>query len=275
MSKGEADPEPSARPSVASRVTERPGTGQKVLAAARRLYCADAAATTSRHPVGDRRRGPAPPSGPSPRTPSSSWSAAGCTAQDKAGRDAGELAGTRPARRRRDHRRRTRCSPLDADCVVYAPLMPDEQLVCRILAAGTGRRHSAGLGLPARGRQRWKRPARKAASTLHGTGIHPGGITERFPLMVSALSASITHVRAEEFSDIRTYGAPAVLRDIMLFGSPPEAARTSPMVGFLGGGLPPVDRDGGRRAGLPASTRGPSRPTRSRWRPRRSTARWA
>ena len=31
---------------------------------------------------------------------------------------------------------------------------------------------------------------RKGGSTLHGTGIHPGGITERFPLMVSALSSA-------------------------------------------------------------------------------------
>jgi hypothetical protein len=74
-------------------------------------------------------------------------------------------------------------------------------------------------------------------STLHGTGIHPGGITERFPLMVSALSSSITHVRAEEFSDIRTYGAPTVISDIMLFGKTPEEAAASPMVQFLGQGF--------------------------------------
>ena len=40
--------------------------------------------------------------------------------------------------------------------------------------------------------------------------------------MVSALSGSITRVRAEEFSDIRTYGAPDVVRDWMLFGKTPE-----------------------------------------------------
>jgi hypothetical protein len=74
-------------------------------------------------------------------------------------------------------------------------------------------------------------------STLHGTGIHPGGITERFPLMVSALTSAITHVRAEEFSDIRTYNAPAVVSDIMLFGKTPEEAAGSPMVGLLGGGF--------------------------------------
>ena len=69
--------------------------------------------------------------------------------------------------------------------------------------------------------------------SLHGTGIHPGGITERFPLMVSALSREITHVRAEEFSDIRTYVAEAVVREVMLFGSPPEEAARSPMMAIL------------------------------------------
>jgi 2,4-diaminopentanoate dehydrogenase len=72
---------------------------------------------------------------------------------------------------------------------------------------------------------------------LHGTGIHPGGITERFPLVLSALSGSVTHVRAEEFSDIRTYGAPDVIRDWMLFGATPEEARASIMPAVLGGGF--------------------------------------
>ena len=73
--------------------------------------------------------------------------------------------------------------------------------------------------------------------TLHGTGIHPGGITERFPLMVSALSGSITRVRAEEFSDIRTYGAPDVIRDWMLFGKTPDESRQSIMAEALGAGF--------------------------------------
>ena len=74
-------------------------------------------------------------------------------------------------------------------------------------------------------------------TSVHGTGIHPGGITERFPLMVSALSQSITHVRAEEFSDIRTYDAPDVVRHIMLFGATPEEAATSMMPTILGDGF--------------------------------------
>ncbi len=86
-------------------------------------------------------------------------------------------------------------------------------------------------------REHFDAVCREAGVTLHGTGIHPGGITERFPLMVSALSGSITHVRAEEFSDIRTYGAPDVIRDWMLFGKTPEEARTSVMADALGAGF--------------------------------------
>jgi hypothetical protein len=85
--------------------------------------------------------------------------------------------------------------------------------------------------------ERFDAVARAGRATLHGTGIHPGGITERFPLMVSALSGSITHVRAEEFSDIRTYGAPDVIRDWMLFGKTPEEARGSIMADALGAGF--------------------------------------
>ena len=42
--------------------------------------------------------------------------------------------------------------------------------------------------------------------------------------MFSALSSAVTYVRAEEFSDIRTYNAPDVVRHIMMFGGTPEEA---------------------------------------------------
>ena len=55
--------------------------------------------------------------------------------------------------------------------------------------------------------------------------------------MVSALSNAITYVRSEEFSDIRTYNAPYVVRHIMGFGGTPTEALESPMAGLLGGGF--------------------------------------
>ena len=126
----------------------------------------------------------------------------------------------------------------DADCVIYSPFMADPAVVVKILESGKNVVTPLGWFFPPTDeRERLDAICRSAGVTLHGTGIHPGGITERFPLMVSALSGSITHVRAEEFSDIRTYGAPDVVRDWMLFGKTPEEARTSIMADALGAGF--------------------------------------
>ena len=55
--------------------------------------------------------------------------------------------------------------------------------------------------------------------------------------MVSALSSAITHVRAEEFSDIRTYNAPLVVREVMGFGLTPEQAMSGPIAALLEAGF--------------------------------------
>jgi len=127
---------------------------------------------------------------------------------------------------------------LDADCVLYSPLFADPAIVDRIVASGKNVVTPLGWFYPpTEERERLDAACKATGVTLHGTGIHPGGITERFPLVLSALSGSITHVRAEEFSDIRTYGAPDVIRDWMLFGATPEHAKTSIMADALGSGF--------------------------------------
>ncbi len=156
---------------------------------------------------------------------------------DKVGRDVGELCGL-------DRVGVTATDDVDAllglgaDCVVYAPVMADPAVVARILASGANVVTPLGWFFPL-GRDEAAIEAACAAggTSIHGTGIHPGGITERFPLMVSGLAQSITHVRAEEFSDIRTYGAPGVVGDIMLFGRTPEEAEASAMPAILGDGF--------------------------------------
>jgi 2,4-diaminopentanoate dehydrogenase len=126
----------------------------------------------------------------------------------------------------------------EADCVLYSPFMADPNVVSAILESGKNVVTPLGWFYPpSEEREKFDAIARAAGVTLHGTGIHPGGITERFPLMISALSGSISHVRAEEFSDIRTYGAPDVVRDWMLFGKTLEEARASIMIDALGGGF--------------------------------------
>jgi hypothetical protein len=156
---------------------------------------------------------------------------------DKAGRDVGEILGLAPIGVRATSSLDEICA-LEADCVVYAPLVPDENEVAALLRSGKDVVTPVGWIYP--------NPAATTAlvdactagsSTLHGTGIHPGGITERFPLMVSAVSARVTHVRSEEFSDIRTYGAPDVIEHVMGFGKTPEESLASPMASLLGGGF--------------------------------------
>ena len=158
---------------------------------------------------------------------------------DKHGRDAGELAGEAPigvaATTDVDA-----LLALDADAVMYSPLLPDDAVVQKILRSGKNVVTPVGWVYP--DRQNPAVAAVEAAAleggvTLHGSGIHPGGITERFPLMVSSLSSAISHVRAEEFSDIRTYNAPFVVREVMGFGLTPEQAMGGPMAALLEGGF--------------------------------------
>src|SRR5262245_8839763 len=157
---------------------------------------------------------------------------------DKAGRDVGELIGRAPIGVRATSDIDALLA-LPADCVVYSPIMGDAAVVARILASGKNVVTPLGWFYPFVGQDvsELEAACRKGGVTLHGTGIHPGGITERFPLVISSLSRAITHVRAEEWSDIRSYGAPQVIGAVMGFGKTPEQAKTSPMLHMLGAGF--------------------------------------
>src|SRR5438045_221321 len=128
---------------------------------------------------------------------------------------------------------------LDADCVIYTPLLGQTAEVVRILSSGKSVVTPVGWFYPVgtAGVAELEAACRAGGVTLHGTGIHPGGITERFPLTLSALCTNIRHVRAEEFSDIRNYQAESVVRDVMLFGQTLEEAKARPMLEILGAGF--------------------------------------
>ncbi|MDY6995951.1 MAG: dihydrodipicolinate reductase [Actinomycetota bacterium] len=164
---------------------------------------------------------------------------AGCWVHSpaKAGRDVGELIGAAPvgitATDSMDE-----ILALDADAVIYTPLLPNPEEVAALLRSGKNVVSPVGWFYPSEGEAA---PLRAAAmeggATLHGTGIAPGGISEKFPLVLSAMSTGVTFVRAEEFSDLRTYEAPDVLRYVMGFGDTPEKALTGPMQKLLDGGF--------------------------------------
>ena len=164
---------------------------------------------------------------------------AGCWVHspEKAGKDVGEIVGRDPLGVLATNSVEEILA-LDADAVIYAPLMPDQDEVVALLRSGKNVVTPVGWFYPSEKRAA---PLRDAAlegnATLHGTGIAPGGISEKFPLLLSVMATAVTFVRAEEFSDLRTYDAPDVLRDVMGFGDTPEKALTGPQQKLLNGGF--------------------------------------
>jgi hypothetical protein len=159
-------------------------------------------------------------------------------AEAKAGRDVGEICGL-PAVGVRATNDVEELLALDADCVLYSPLLANRPHVVRILESGKNVVTPLDWFHPfsSSGVAEMEAACRKGGVSLHGTGIHPGGITERFPLMLSSLCRGVRHVRAEEFSDIRSYNAEFVVREVMLFGKPLDEARESSMPKLLGHGF--------------------------------------
>jgi hypothetical protein len=127
---------------------------------------------------------------------------------------------------------------LDADAVIYAPLLPNADEVAALLRSGKNVVTPVGWFYPGANEAAPLEEAAKAGNvTLHGAGIGPGAATELFPLLLSVMSTGVNFVRAEEFSDLRTYGAPDVLRYVMGFGGEPDKALTGPMQKILDGGF--------------------------------------
>ncbi len=158
--------------------------------------------------------------------------------EEKAGRDVGELCGLGPVGVIATHDVEEILA-LRADCVLYSPLLPVLDEVVRLLESGKNVVTPVGWFYPFNtpGVAQLEAACRTGGVSLHGTGIHPGGITELMPLTVSRLCRNVRHVRAEEFSDIRVYRAELVVREIMLFGKSPEQAKASPMLDLLGYGF--------------------------------------
>src|ERR1700744_2752234 len=127
---------------------------------------------------------------------------------------------------------------LNADAVIYAPLLPSVAEVAALLRSGKNVVPPIGWFYPS---EKEGAPLEVAAqagnATLNGAGIGPGAATELFPLLLSVMSTGVTFVRSEEFSDLRTYGAPDVLRYVMGFGGTPDKALTGPMQKILDGGF--------------------------------------
>jgi hypothetical protein len=150
--------------------------------------------------------------------------------ESKEGRDAGEIAGIDSlgvaATRDKDA-----LLALDADCVLYAPLLADVDEMCRILESGknvvtpTGFSFVKNPTLAAR----LDAACRKGGVSFHGSGIHPGFAGDRLPLMLSALCRRIDKVTVYEIFDLsKGSESPEMIMDQLGFGMSAEDAAKEP-----------------------------------------------
>jgi 4-hydroxy-tetrahydrodipicolinate reductase len=145
---------------------------------------------------------------------------------DKAGKDAGELAGTAPtgviATNRLDD-----ILAAKPECVLYMQQGTDFDDVCRLLESGanivTTRDdfHHPPTMDPAI-RARIEAACAKGGTSIHSTGSSPGFITEALPIVLTSISRRLDCLTIDEYADCSSRNSPEMLFQIMGFGRPME-----------------------------------------------------
>lgn len=148
----------------------------------------------------------------------------------KDGQDAGTLAGIHPigvaATRNMDA-----ILALDADCVLYAPLLADVDEMCRILESGKNLVTPTGFSFvkdPALA-GRLEASCKAGGVSFHGSGIHPGFAGDRLPLVLTGLSRRIDKITVYEVCDFSQGSeSPEMVMDQLGFGMSAEDATKEP-----------------------------------------------
>ena len=113
---------------------------------------------------------------------------------------------------------------LDADCVIYTPLITSVDEVCTILSSGKNVVTTAFLFHPQRmaraDRDRLLAACEKGHSSVHGSGLNPGNLSGVLPLALSGMSRTIDKIILQERADWSVYESTAITFDNMAFGQP-------------------------------------------------------
>jgi hypothetical protein len=155
-------------------------------------------------------------------------------ADDKAGRDAGEICGIGPIGVETTTSREDILA-LEADCVLYMAKGETNPLaalddVCALLASGknvistavTPLIYPASMG-PAVV-ERLEKACAAGRTTFHATGIEPGWASEVLPLTMSGLFRYVDSLLVQELLDYASYDNAHILFDWMGFGRAPDAS---------------------------------------------------
>ena len=151
------------------------------------------------------------------------------TNPDKVGKDAGDLVGL-PATGVTATDSVDAIVALEADCVLFAPLVQDVDVVCRLLASGKNVVSPLGPVYATeafRGDvERIEAACREGGTSFHGCGIHPGFVGDILPLTLTRLSDRIDRIEVSEIADKQK--TPSVYIDFMGFGQSPEELLAKP-----------------------------------------------
>jgi 4-hydroxy-tetrahydrodipicolinate reductase len=148
-------------------------------------------------------------------------------ADDKVGKDAGELCGAGPtgvlATGSIDD-----VLALGADCVLYMPQGCDVDDVCRILASGTNIVTTRGefvrpSSMDPEVRRRVEDACAEGGTSIHATGSSPGFISEALPIVLLTMHRRLDLLQIDEFADMSSRDSPEMLFDLMGFGGDPAA----------------------------------------------------
>jgi hypothetical protein len=153
------------------------------------------------------------------------------TSDAKAGRDAGELADIPPlgvtATTSVDE-----VLALDADCVNYAPLYADTEVMAQILRSGKNIVTPVGFVYPkARDPKEielLESACRDGGTSLHGAGIHPGFSGDLLPLTFARLCTRIDRIVVQEVADLAQHPSKEMMFDGLGFGRDPVEAVAEP-----------------------------------------------
>jgi 4-hydroxy-tetrahydrodipicolinate reductase len=148
-------------------------------------------------------------------------------AEEKVGRDAGELCGVGPVGVVATSEVEEIVA-LHADCVLYMGDRPDIDTICRLLESGsnvvaTRSEFHRPESMKPEDLRRIEDACRRGQSTLHSTGSSPGFITEALPLVLLSLQTRLDLIEIDEFADMSSRNSPEMIFHVMGFGRDPAS----------------------------------------------------
>lgn len=148
---------------------------------------------------------------------------------EKNGCDAGEIAGIGPIGIKATNSIEEILA-IEADVVLYAPLLADVDEICRILRSGKNVITPCGF-ITVRDKSEESKisaACKEGRVSFHGSGIHPGFTGDRLPLALSAMSRRIDSISVYEIVDMSAINQSWQMVEILGFDMTPEAAKKNP-----------------------------------------------